>query len=411
MPPPHPMVGAVAAAVTMRIDGDVPAQNQHVLYSPSRVVARVPTMKAPPSPSNSLSSDAYTRESSILTDDDESDTDFQSHRGVKRPKFRHSDLDTANSEKRPEKRPVLSKTPTINRFLFENGLLLQVLNYLVGSVDDVDIATKAFPPFRSVNRANELWERLCRSRWKDKFRGSLRLREADAEAKVGAPSDHWYRKYHLAEEDAHRNHITTDELCSLVFSYRKWFITHPSNHLTVQDARPGVLRSGLYFSESDSIRFTVQPSDQNNSSAIIGYMTGHPVGAMSWFWKKTAARKQGMIIRSEGEPTDDECAFFVCRLPNWGWEIRSNCAVMRAIDADGATTARGAAVGGIGSAADVDSLWSDYTSTMFDQSVPDHIKHPSILSRRNEYPYNSREIPRVVKLICRLPWPSSPQHA
>ena len=299
--------------------------------------------------------------------------------------------------------------------MFENGLLLQVLEYLVGSADDVDVATRAFPPFQSVDRANEIWERLCRSRWKDKFGGSVRLREADAEAKVGAPSDHWYRKYHMAEHDAHRNRITTDELCSLVFSYRKWFRTHPTNHLAAQDARPGVLRSGLFFSESDSIRFTAPKNCFGPDSN--GYVTGHPVGSMSWSWKKKGSFwRQGMIIRSEREPTDDEHAFFgVRRLPNWGWEISSNYAVMRAIDTDGAATSGTADVG----TADVDSLWSDYTSKLFDQPTPDHVKHPfqtSFLFRSRriaQYPYHSREIPRDGKLICRLPWPSifHSQHA
>jgi len=288
--------------------------------------------------------------------------------------------------------------------MFENGLLLQVLEYLVGSADDVDVATRAFPPFQSVDRANEIWERLCRSRWKDKFGGSVRLREADAEAKVGAPSDHWYRKYHMAEHDAHRNRITTDELCSLVFSYRKWFRTHPTNHLAAQDARQGVLRSGLFFSESDSIRFTAQPSDPNSSVAINGYVTGHPVGSMSWFWKKAGSvRRQAIILQSEREPTstDDEHVFFVDRLPNWGWEISSKFAVMRAIDTDGAATAGAADI-------DIDALWLDYTSRMYDQPRPDLING---FRRNAQYPYHSREIPSGFMLNISLPWPPFPQHA
>lgn len=257
--------------------------------------------------------------------------------------------------------------------------LVLVLVFLVDTPDGVEKATSQHPPFRSVNRANELWERLCRSRWKNKFGYQERYDTAKAlfdssSMASNATPEFWYQQYYKAEVDANRNVITIEELTSLTFSCRSWF--NPMNRPPNYKKRPQVWMSGLQHSDSDQVRFILSPSTEAR-----GRVTGHPSGVIDWYWQSS-----GSIINIENPRPSKFRTLRVRRLPNWGWELASDVIVLRAVDR--------------AKSKNIDELWHDYTSKLIDQPIPERVKKLV----RDQYPYKWREIPNIPELMIRLPW-------
>ena len=258
--------------------------------------------------------------------------------------------------------------------------LVRVLVFLVDTPDGVDEATSQHPPFRSVNRANELWERLCRSRWKNKFGYKERYNSAkklfdSSSLSSTAPPEFWYQQYYKAEADAKRNAITVEEITSVTFSCRSWFdpLIKPPNW----KKRHRVWMSGLRYSVSNQIKFSQPASSTPNS----GWVTGHPGGVIDWYWQSN-----GSIINIESPRPSKFRTLHVRRLPNWGWELASDVIVLRAVDQAEANA--------------IDALWHDYTSILIDQPMPRDVEL-SIGSRHRD---RWREIPNIPELMSRLPW-------
>ena len=262
--------------------------------------------------------------------------------------------------------------------------LVRVLNFLVGAPDDVEAYSSAHPPFRSVNRANELWERLCRSRWKGKFGYRKRYGSAKASSANCPSPDYWHQLYYQTEADAKRNNITLEELTSLTFSCRSWFnpIIKPANW----KKRHRVQMSGLQHSNSDQVKFVLSSQKQ-----CTGKVTGHPSGVIDWFWQSG-----GSIVNIETPRPSKFRTLRARRLPNWGWELASDVIVLRAVD-------RAELIA-------IDKLWYDYTSMLVDQPTPREVKE----RLGNQYPYKWREIPNIPALMDRIPWEQwddDPRHA
>jgi len=257
--------------------------------------------------------------------------------------------------------------------------LVHILLFLVDKPDDVEAYSNAHPPFRSVNRANELWERLCRSRWKDKFRYQERYASAKKMSFVDVSSDFWYQQYYQAEANATRSSITTEELSSLTFSCRTWFdplITPPS-----WKKRPKVWMSGLQLSISDQVKFVLSPLAKTS-----GKVTGHPAGVINWHWQSN-----GNIINLENPRPSKFRTLRVRRLPNWGWELASDVIVLRAVDK--------------AQPKDIEALWHDYTSVLIDQPLPKEVKKRLDNRFPNAGQGNKwREIPNIPELLNCLPW-------
>lgn len=206
-------------------------------------------------------------------------------------------------------------------------------------------------------------------------------------------SDYWYRQYHNAQDDATRDYIEPRELKQFVFCCRCWF--NPLESTRPRDFpvrhRPGVMRSGLIYSDSDIIRCTQQEiSFKGKVSFPCGRMTGHPGGDVDWF-----LQNEGRIINIElpRDFTDMIGTLQVRRLPNGGWELASDYLVLRAIDPsslENATASNEA----------IDNLWFDYTSEMHDQEIPQNIKQQA----GDGYPCNFREVPKIDRLMNTLSW-------
>ena len=255
--------------------------------------------------------------------------------------------------------------------------LVLVLAFLVDAPDDVEKASSDYPPFRSVNRANELWERLFRSRWKDRFGYHERYGKAkslfdSSSLSSSASPEFWYKQYYKAEADANRNTITVEELTSLTFSCRSWFdpLIKPPNW----KKRHQVWMSGLRYSDSDQVKFSLPASES-------GWVTGHPSGIIRWYWQSN-----GSIINIENPRPSKFSTLRVRRLSNWGWELASDVIVLRAVDQ--------------ASKSAIDALWRDYTSILIDQPIP--VEAKKSLGRR--YLNRWREIPNIPELMEKLPW-------
>ena len=224
-----------------------------------------------------------------------------------------------------------------------------------------------------------MWERLCRSRWKDKFGYQERYDTAKAlfdssSLHNDASPEFWYQQYYKAEADAKRNTITIEELTSITFSCRSWFdplITPPT-----WKKRHRVWMSGLQYSTSDEIEFSLS-SPENT----CGWVTGHPSGVVDWYWQSN-----GSIINIEDPRPTKFRTLRVRRLPNWGWELASDVIVLRAVDQTEAST--------------IDELWHDYTSILIDQPISEQ----ALQNLGREYPNRWREIPNIPELMERLPW-------
>ena len=227
--------------------------------------------------------------------------------------------------------------------------LVLVLVFLVDTPDGVDEAISQHPPFRSVNRANELWERLCRSRWKDKFGYQERYECAKAlfdssSLSSNASPEFWHQQYYKAEADANRNAITVKELTSLTFSCRSWFdpLIKPPNW----KKRHQVWMSGLQHSTSDEVKFCTPASAPAHPS---GWVTSGVI--IRWYWQHN-----GSIINIENSRPSKFRTLRVRRLPNWGWELASDVIVLRSVDQAGECA--------------INALWHDYTSILIDQPIP-----------------------------------------
>ena len=257
--------------------------------------------------------------------------------------------------------------------------LVLVLVFLVDAPDGVEKASSDYPPFRSVNRANELWERLCRSRWKDKYGYQERYDTAKAlfdssSLSSNASPEFWYQQYYKAEADAKRDTITIKELTSITFSCRSWFdplITPPT-----WKKRHHVWMSGLRYSASDEVKFSL-----SSLAHTCDWVTGHPSGVVDWYWQSN-----GSIINIENPRPSKFQTLRVRRLPNWGWEFASDVIILRSVDQTEGNT--------------IDALWHDYTSILIDQPIPVEV----LKSLGRGYPNRWREIPNIPELIQRLPW-------
>ena len=317
---------------------------------------------------------------------EEEEVAFERERLRKRQKTAASH-DDGSAAPAPAPAPTAKKGPMGEEepsLLSLDGLpLVLVLVFLVDTPDGVEKASSDYPPFRSVNRANELWERLCRSRWKEKFGYQERCDSAkslfdSSSLSSNASSEFWYQQYYEAEADAKRNTITIKELTSLTFSCRSWFdpLIRPSNW----KKRGRVWMSGLQHSVSDQMMFcnpAFAPSHPR------GWITGHPSGGVcGWYWQSN-----GSIINIVNPRPSKFRTLRVRRLPNWGWELSSDVIVLRAVDQAKAN--------------DIDALWHDYTSILIDQPMPRDVELSDIGER---YRDRWREIPNIPELMNRLPW-------
>ena len=256
--------------------------------------------------------------------------------------------------------------------LLSDDCLANILSYVATSKDELDEICIALPIFaENAAKTNLLWKQLCKFRWRDKWGYEKRWERALQSFDVQSDEHYWMQTYHNEEEDAKRNHLTPNELHEMTFDYRMWFSfrllrRQPGN---MRDVLPTALRktvaSDLVFGEMGNVR-----TDTPSFSDLI--------------WKSDNDEIISQIT-IEGFGNRKCYPLTVARLPNWGWELRGDCFLIRAVDKEDDT---------------VEKLWQDLTSKIIVQEKPEWIKETR---NGGQYPYNYREIPDDED--CKmLPW-------
>ena len=264
----------------------------------------------------------------------------------------------------------------------ELELLSQMLCLLSADAGEAEEWCEQYPLFQRAMRHNALWKHLYQRKWKSIWGYEAMFENADK--RKGIPTDYWYREYQAVEEKAGRDYLLPQELMSMTFSCRPWFHPHPSFRPSDWVARPGVMMSGLHYSESDEICFTPTPANEQGIEAdgvlASGRMVGHPGDVVDWF-----LQHGGRVVNIERSrtTTDRFATFRVCRTSDFGWELQSDALVMRAIDPS----------------AGISNLWSDYTDNLVDEPMPEHVR-----DQYRSFFFSHREIPNVEALKSRLSW-------
>ena len=167
----------------------------------------------------------------------------------------------------------------------ELELLSQMLCLLSADAGEAEEWSKQYPLFQRAMRHNALWKHLYQRKWKSIWGYEAMFETADK--RKGIPTDDWYREYQAVEEKAGRDYLLPQELMSMTFSCRPWFHPHPQSRPSDWVACPGVMMSGLLYSESDEICFTPTLAKEEGVAAdgvlASGRMVGHPADVVDWF--------------------------------------------------------------------------------------------------------------------------------
>lgn len=248
--------------------------------------------------------------------------------------------------------------------LLPDDSLTNILTYVATSKEVIDDVSLALPVFDNAAKNNDVWKHLCNIKWIEKWGFEDRWRRA-LELYEEQPHEHyWMQRYEFEEEDAKRQYLTRDELCSMKFDRRIWFdaVSFRNQPDNMRDVMPTGLKRflarDLVFSDNGDI-CSASSSSFNN-----------------WFiWQLLNEDTEGKItcIGLKHPNVDKIDKILISRMTNWGWEMRSSVGIWRAVDEKW----------------DMEKPWEDLISNIIVQEKPEWIKD----TRRAPYPYSFREIP------------------
>jgi len=327
-------------------------------------------------------------------------------------------------------------------------VLAAILAYAATDADVVDNVVRALPAFEAVRRRNEVWEQLCRRRWRTKWGYERRMRAALAEEKdfrrrlatadatAAEAATWWYDRYAWQEEDARRNAITLEELTDpgCVWDTRRYFKRSTRDN---PDHMKDVRMSGLRRS-AEKVHFGLHPEWEGRlprGTAREKALGAGPLRNLLEVRGASAAMDSGgtgstywclgvddddprpqvvtLYIRRDADRMSGASSFGVQhevrRLDTWGWEIRDFQRVSRAIhvdlpfDGDEPWDAKAAAAEEARFEEQLRLLWSDYLDNLITEERPVWIKQEGEHGRR-PHELNYREIPDSDDLKAFLPW-------
>jgi hypothetical protein len=199
------------------------------------------------------------------------------------------------------------KSTSVGTVFGSIDLVQEILLNLTDDPTNLSMITGVSKSFQAAALdSSQVWRDACRLRWSNKWGFAERWKRAERESQS---SGRWWRERYLWEEmDSKRDSINAQELCRFVWDMRFWL----TDFWGYQE---NVLRPGLRRTASSEFQFGPPPSQ------IIGVWNDSwasqwtfRIGVVScWRWKRPKAE--------------------ICRLENWGWEIRNPTVCLRAIDA------------------------------------------------------------------------------
>jgi len=234
--------------------------------------------------------------------------------------------------------------------LLSDDSLACILSYLATSKEDIDEICTALPIVENAAKQNIVWKQLCERRWKEKWGYKKRWERALENFTIQPDEHYWMNTYNNEEEDAKRTYLTRDELSKLTFNWRSWFNPRPQNGLLLTGLRRSLLNvvfcdDGQLLSGTSFIRDSEWKTKDDDDN--ITYLS---------------------LI-------DQRCGsaqVHVIRLRNWGWELRDDYQILRAVDEE----------------ATLDELWEDLISNIIVQERPEWVE-----VTRTHFEVNCREVP------------------
>lgn len=233
--------------------------------------------------------------------------------------------------------------------LLSDDNLACILSYLATSKEEIDEICTVLPIVENAAKQNIVWKQLCQRRWKEKWGFKMRWERA-LENFILQPDEHyWMNVYNNEEEDAKRTYLTRDELSKLTFNWRSWFTPRPQNGLLLTGLRRSLLNvvfcdDGQLLSGKSFIRESEWKTKDDDNITYLSLI-------------------------------DQQCGsaqVHVIRLRNWGWELRDDNQILRAVDKEG----------------NLDELWEDLTSNIMVQERPEWVE-----VTRTRFEVNCREVP------------------
>jgi len=247
--------------------------------------------------------------------------------------------------------------------LLSDDNLACILSYLATTKEDIDEICTALPIVENTAKQNIVWKQLCQRRWKDKWGYKKRWERALENFNTDPDEHYWMNAYNNEEQDAKRIYLPRDELCSLMFDWRKWFERTPQNGLLLTGLRRSLRLS--VFCESGGLR-TYRHQD--------GVIT-----ESDWYWKTEDENIAYFTLETRRANATPSIDIHVLRLQNWGWEMRSKYFICRAIDEKGNVDE---------SLGNLDELWEDLLANIIIQKKPEWVD-----TSRSQFEVHHREVP------------------
>ena len=278
--------------------------------------------------------------------------------------------------------------------LHDHGLLVVTLGFLADAEVPSELLeiSKSSKSFRAAALDNIIWREMCDQKWKTKFGYQFRMERAkkDVEEYVGDDSEFdllvssssseirpyptatsddidcpkagfWYHRYWKELKMSTVKRITLSDLREWQWSACLWFVP-PKD-----DDEPTVLQSGMWEAFGSGLQFlednTVSGGDQVPPYRI---------------------EQSGSVVNTaiDGDYHSPTWAFHVHRLSNWGWELRSQCLVLRPYQREN----------------ELEELWVDYQDELIHQDKEDGVP----ITRKGAEETTSRIVPR--SMADKLRW-------